>query len=127
MKYFTMFKEKIINLTFCAKCRLDMLKQSNTIPYSIRKEDLDHVLGLTLSTPGLFCFLNQPGPGWSWRECLRLLHVARLSKVKVSEKLQVVKKIIMSDSGKWFAVKANNRPTVHVLFVSSDDDVKARK
>ena len=80
--------------------------------------------------PGLgpeFCFLNQTGPGWSWRECLRLLHVARLSKVKVSEKLQVVKKIIMSDSGKWFAVKANKRPTVHVLFVSSDDDVKARK
>ena len=31
----------------------NMLEQSSTLPQSIFKEDLNHTLGLTLSTPGL--------------------------------------------------------------------------
>ena len=32
----------------------NMVKQSSTVPLSIHKEYLNHTLGLTLSTPGLF-------------------------------------------------------------------------
>ena len=31
----------------------NMVQQSSTVPLSIYKEDLNHTLGLTLSTPGL--------------------------------------------------------------------------
>ena len=34
-----------------------MVEQSSTVPQSIYKEDLNHTLGLTLSTPGLVNFL----------------------------------------------------------------------
>ena len=60
-----MFSENIINLTFCTiQCRKDhmqvyyvdknMVEHSSTVPYSINKEYLNHTLGLTLSTSGLF-------------------------------------------------------------------------
>ena len=53
-----MFSKNIINLAYCTIIKIPPKNsvQASTVP-SIYKEDLNHTLGLTLSTPSLvFCY-----------------------------------------------------------------------